>query len=202
MPAHPASRYSWLRRSTASSATDPSAANGVMSGTYTPSSRRPARHGREGTASASSRARRKTSSIIGSVSLPVNVFCWLRVVAAEHDGARRRHLDAVGELGSRHRQRSTRAPRSTRADRVVRERAEHHDHPHPVEQVELALEVRQARVALVGRRLVGRRRAPHRGGDVGVAQLEAVVDRRPTSAGWRTRCGTATRRGSRPSGRR
>ena len=32
-------------------------------------------HGREGTASASARARRKTSSIIGSVSLPVNVFC-------------------------------------------------------------------------------------------------------------------------------
>ena len=33
MPAQPASRYSWLRRSTASRATEPSAANGVMSGT-------------------------------------------------------------------------------------------------------------------------------------------------------------------------
>src|SRR6478736_3563255 len=32
-------------------------------------------HGREGTPSANARARRKTSSIIGSVSLPVNVFC-------------------------------------------------------------------------------------------------------------------------------
>ena len=36
-----------------------------------------ASHGREGTATASSRARRNTSSSIGSVSRPVNVFCWL-----------------------------------------------------------------------------------------------------------------------------
>ncbi len=34
-------------------------------------------HGREGTAPASARARRNTSSSIGSVRRPVNVFCWL-----------------------------------------------------------------------------------------------------------------------------
>src|SRR5438552_2254059 len=40
MPATPASRYSWQRRSTASSDTSPSDPNGVTSGTYTPRSRR------------------------------------------------------------------------------------------------------------------------------------------------------------------
>ena len=37
-----------------------------------------------------SRARAKTASIIGSVSRPVNVFCWLRVEAAEERAAGRR----------------------------------------------------------------------------------------------------------------
>ena len=53
-----------------------------------------------------------------------------------------------------------------------------------------------------GRRLVRRRRAADGRGDVGVVQLAGRRRRGPTRPGSRSRCGAATRRGSRPTGRR
>ena len=57
----------------------------------------------------------------------------------------------------------------------VAERAEDDDHAQPREEFELAHEIRAALVALGRRRLVRRRRATHRRGDVHVGESQTVV---------------------------
>ena len=68
------------------------------------------------------------------------------------------------------------AERARRPQRPVPgEGAEGDDHPAARQQLQLALQVGQAVVALLGGRLVGRRRAADDGGDVGVAQPQPVA---------------------------
>ena len=122
----------------------------------------------------SSRARRKTASSIGSVSLPVNVFCWLgwkqpRIVA--RGSAPRRGGRSAGAAGS-----------STPASRSADHSASYPNAP----SVTITL-TRSSSAS--SRSRYGRQRsrssgvglfaggAPHRRGDVGVAQLEPVVAR-------------------------
>src|SRR3954469_24295795 len=83
-------------------------------------------------------------------------------------------LRAVAEAWPRARRRPVRERRDAQR-RLPRERAEADDHARRPDEVELALEPRRASLALLGERLVGRRRAAHGGGDEAVAQLEPVV---------------------------
>src|SRR2546423_15529745 len=55
------------------------------------------------------------------------------------------------------------------------EGAEAHDHPHVLEKTQLAREVGQAGVALLGRRSILRRSAADAGGDVGAVQVQTIV---------------------------
>ena len=155
-------------------------------------------------------ARSKTASSIGSVRRPVNVFCWLGWNEHEQRPIRsaggvgvvgrptghRPHLDAVAEPrpGPHARTRRT-PPRSANAPR-------HTTTADPVEQRQLALQERTARVALGRQRLVGGRRALHRGRHPRAAQLQPVVGGHATSAGWPARPGASPGTASRPSGRR
>ena len=139
------------------------------------------------------RARRKTSSSMGSVSLPVNVFCCLGWKQPSTVTSAGRDLDAVRRTAGAASAAACRPAASTRATSPRRRTRRARRSPgRRASSVELADEVRQAPVALLGRRLVGGRRAAHRGRDVGVVQLEPVVGARPRSAGWRSRCGAAT----------
>ena len=90
---------------------------------------------------------------------------------AEHGDPAARNLEQVREPGP--------APGSSapnvadaqrRPHRLVAERTERDDHPHPVEELELAPQVRRALVALGRCRLVRGRRAANGRGDVRVAQ--------------------------------
>ena len=175
IPAQPASRYSWHRRVDRVEG-DGSVGRERGDERDVDPLQQPLGAWRQGIPSASSRARRKTSSS-HRLGQPAGERVLLtRVVAAEDHEPFGRHFETVGELRSRHRER--RAARGEDArQRFVGEPAEHHDDPHTLEQRQLALEIRQAPVALFGRRLVVRRRAPHRGRDVRVAQLEPVVRR-------------------------
>lgn len=80
----------------------------------------------------------------------------------------------MAEPRPRHGERRTRG-RQHPSHGVVRELSERDDHAHTFEQLELSDEIRQAPVSLLGSRLVRRRRAPHGGRDIGVAQLQPVV---------------------------
>ena len=115
----------------------------------------------------------RASSIAG-VSLPVNVFCWLGWKAPSSTYGPMR---ASAPCPKRGRGRGIASPMSPqRAQRPVpAERAQADDDPDVLEQRQLAGHVRQAAVAFGRRRLVGRRRAAHDGGDPGVGQDHAVV---------------------------
>ena len=165
-------------------------------------SRSSTRSGEIAAAAVSARARVKTASIIGSVSLPVNVFCWLGWKQPMIVGPRGRHLDEVTEARARTGQIDARVAQRGPQRLVRRSAPSVTIDLHPVEQRELAVQVRPAAVAFGRRGLVRRRRAPHGRGDVGVVQLEPVVGEPWTSAGSRTRRGATTRTASRPSGRR
>ena len=115
----------------------------------------------------------------------MNVFCWLgwneqSSVIGPAAPCRRPHvdLDAVAELRAR-------SNPEVAARRLVAERSETDDHPRVRQRGELPLEERRARVALGRQRLVVGRCALHGGGDPGVRQLQAVVDRHRRRAGWR-----------------
>ena len=89
---------------------------------------------------------------------------------------------------------AARHPRGQHAEsRVPGVRAEGRPSPARGEQRQLAREVRQAAVALVDRGLVGGRRAPHRGGDVGAARARSPSSARRT-AGWFANPARASRR--------
>src|SRR5262249_14191469 len=91
------------------------------------------------------------------------------VVRAEHRSAiRKRDFDAMTELRPR-------PQLVVRADRVPPELTECHDHAYRDQRLELALEVRLARVALERRRLVLWRRALHCRGDEAIVQFQAVT---------------------------
>ena len=123
-----------------------------------------------GSAAARSRARTRTSSSIAGVSLPVNVFCWLGWKQPS-----RRPCSAPCPKRGRGRGTATVEQRRRAQRRLPRERAEADHHARRADQRQLALEPRRAALALLRQRLVGRRRAAHRGGDPAVAQLEPVV---------------------------
>ena len=137
----------------------------------------------------------KTASIISSVSLPVNVFCWLGWKLPSSIGPPgRRVLGGVPEarLGTQPEQ---------PAGRVPGEGAQADDHRRP-QQLQLLGGVGQAVVALGRQRLVGRRSAAHRRADERAAQAQPVVavDRRGLVG--EARPVHATRTASRRSGRR
>ena len=99
------------------------------------------------------------------------------VVAAQHGAAVDRHLDAVPERRDARRQRHAGRPQG-RPQRGPAEAAEHDDHPQPrPQQLHLARQPRPAGVALLRCRLVRRRGAPHRRGDVDVVEAQPVVGR-------------------------
>ena len=111
---------------------------------------------------------------MGSVSLPVNVFCWLGWKQPSTTARRRRHLDTVAELRPRGGSGEP-APASTRATA---------SYANPPSTTITRTSRQERRAPAPGR--AGRCRAPpasacwraappHRGGDVRVAQLEAVV---------------------------
>ena len=132
-------------------------------------------------------ARVKTASSIGSVSRPVNVFCWLgwnehiSRAAARPDA---RHLERRVRSGA------AAARPSAAARRLVAERTQAHDDPQVAQQGAARVQVGAAAVTLVRRRLVGRRRALHRRRDPGAGERETVVADSGTSAGWPARRGT------------
>ena len=106
---------------------------------------------------------------MGSVSLPVKVFCWLGW--NEHSivrPSRQRDFGAVSEAGLR-------AQVQRPCDAVKGERAECDDDPDVRERCHLALQVGQAVIALFGQWLVARRGAADDGGDIGAGQAQAVV---------------------------
>ena len=82
------------------------------------------RSARRAQPAASSRARAKTASSMGSVSFPVKVFCWLTWY--EHRIVRRSSTGTSTPWPNRG---FGRTP-SSRARRVVADLAEHDDHPH------------------------------------------------------------------------
>ena len=106
-----------------------------------------------------------------------------RVEAAEHDAPAPSAPRPVAELGRGRRQRRAGGGEHP-ADRLVGERAEHHDHAGPGRAASSSrTRYGRQRVALLGRRLVGRRRAAHRRGDV--RGRAARARRRPTTdVGW------------------
>src|SRR5688572_26100616 len=65
--------------------------------------------------------------------------------------------------------------------------AERDDHAYAAQQVELALQIRSASANLLGQRLVTRRCAVGRGGDVGAGQTQSVIAR--TALGLRCESG-------------
>ena len=132
------------------------------------------RRGGASAGSASSLARARTASVIGSVSLPVKVFCWL---GWKQPSRVQRPRSASAPWPKRGFGRGVGTPIAARRaqEAVPAEGAEGDDHAGAVEQVELALQIREAVVALRRRRLVGGRRAADGGGDVGVDQPQAVV---------------------------
>ena len=136
-----------------------------------------------------------TASNIGTVRRPVNVFCWLgwydptsRYGPTSYDtpcpnrGFGRRRVAQGPERPER---------------RVPAERAERQDDPQLGQQRDLAGEERRARVALVVRGLVERRRAADGGGDVGIGQGQAVI-----RAARRRPVRQARRRAAPPTGSR
>ena len=129
-------------------------------------------------------ARAKTSSSIGSVSRPVKVFCWLTWKQPSTVGPpSQRDLRAVPERRHAGGHRVAGRPQH-RPQRRPAEAAEHHDGPHRRQQeAPLRGQPGRAGVALRGRRLVGRRGAPHRQRDRGCraapARRRAEVD-----VGW------------------
>ena len=84
------------------------------------------------------------------------------------------HLRAVAEPRARSRDRVSGA-RDRPQDAVPREGPERHDRAELCQRFELSHQERQASIALVGRRLVPRRRAAVDGGDIGTPQREPVV---------------------------
>ena len=147
---------------------------------------------------ASSFARSSTESIIGSVSLPVNVFCWLTWKQPSSTGpADVRLLGAVAELrlglggGAGQAQRG-----------VPRERAQADDHlrgrsaPAPARRRAGSV----SRSAGVG--LLAGGRAAHRRGHERAGQLQPVVARERLGLVGHPGAEQARRTGSRPSGRR
>ena len=85
------------------------------------------------------------------------------------------HLDLGAVTESRRRGRRRFSPSAEDAQHLRPRKAPQRDHHADVgEQVELGFQVGTAGLALLGRRLVGRRRAAHRGGDVRVAQSQPV----------------------------
>src|SRR5579875_2332545 len=96
------------------------------------------------------------------------------VVAADQDVAADLKLGAVGEAGPGAGDR--RPPGGQRPQRrVPGEAAQAEDHPHLLEQLELAHQVGQAVVPLGGRRAVGGRGAADGRGDVAAVQTQAVI---------------------------
>jgi len=104
----------------------------------------------------SARARVKTASIIGLVSRPVNVFCWLGVERAEErQPVTGVPQHVVAEFGQR--ARVLQAGREAQPQRrVPGEPAEADDELDGGQQLELAHRPRQARVALPRAQSVGR----------------------------------------------
>ncbi len=115
-----------------------------------------------------------TLASIAGVSRPVNVFCWLGWNEPTTVYGPTRASTPCPNLG---RGRGTRvAEVAERTEHAVpAERTEGDDHPDPSEQGKLTAEERQAGVALVGRRLVGRRRAVDDGADPDAGQGQPVV---------------------------
>ena len=138
------------------------------------------------------RARRSTVSSIGGVSTPVNVFCWLGwYVPRSRYGPTATSAPCPKRGFGRTTCPSRRAPKPG----IPRVRAERHDHADPGQQPELQREPRCTRVALLDRRLVGGRRAAHRGSDVGVEERSPSSGRRLTGRSANpTACSAAKRK--------
>ena len=152
---------------------------------------------------ARSRAASNTSSSIGAVSRPVNVFCWEGwKQPSSGSGPPSPKLAPWPKRGRGRgdRQAAQRAQRA--APRPRRRRRGRRPRGRRRRSVELGAGPGQAGVALRGRRPVRGRRAAHGGGDPQAAQPQAVAGVARRRAGWRSRRGAARRRGSRRTGRR
>ena len=146
---------------------------------------------------ARTRARSNTASNIGSVSLPVKVFCWLGWY--EHTTLRPSGHGASTPCPNRGRGRSAELV----GDDLVGELAEgHHDPRARRAGPARACKKGRQRVALGRCRLVLRRRAAHGGEDVGARAARARRRWPRSSAGWRGPPATARRTASHRSGRR
>ena len=104
----------------------------------------------------------------------MKVFCWLgwndpTGVSRADRRPRRRGRSEAADAGR------ARAAGEDAEDGVPAELAEGDDHAHLVEDRDLAGQERGARVALLDRRLVGRRGAPDGGGDPHAGEGQAVV---------------------------
>ena len=110
------------------------------------------------------------------VSRPVKVFCWLGWKDPSTVRGPTATSAAWPNLG-RGRGTGSPLPGQRRQQRLPREGAQGDGHPQPGEdQLELPVQPRRAGVALGRRRLVVRRRAPHRGHHPGADQGLAVAD--------------------------
>ena len=157
-----------LERSTVekarSSPTDPLAAS-ALGVPVRPESRRPA--SRPGATISDARA--NTASNIGSVSTPVNVFCWLGWY--EHSSAR-----PSGRACSARWPNFGRGRRPSSIGHALEsELAQHHDDAQVLQKLQLPGQVGGAGRTLARIRLVGRRRTVDRRRDVEVTQDQAVV---------------------------
>ena len=141
-----------------------------------------------------------TASSIGAVSRPVKVFCWLGWYVPRSAYGPTADLGAVPE--PRPRRDDVAARRQDPERRVPGERPERDDHPDIGQQGQLPDEIRHAAIALIERRLVGRRGAADGRRDVGTAERQSVVGAdggRAVGEARRVEGGPA---GSRPSDRR
>ena len=118
-----------------------------------------------------------TASIIAGRQLAGERVLLAGVKAAEQRPRLAVGDHAVAELRLRPRHRAPPRRRAQPQRALPREAAEAHDDVHVRQQRDLALEPVRAVRALLRRRQVRRRRAAHRGDDVGAAQREPVVAR-------------------------
>ena len=123
------------------------------------------------------RARANTASNMGSVSTPVKVFCWLGWY--EHRSVRPSGSGVLGQVAELRARPQARRP----GHALAGELAQHHDHPHVVEERQLPGQDRgRRRPAPLGSGLLAGRGAVHGGRDVGVA--ETRPSSRAVLVGW------------------
>ncbi len=122
------------------------------------------------------RARVSTTSSIGGRQGAREGVLLADVIRAEDRGLSTigcgRHVDLEAVREAR-----PRSHAEIGGQHLIRELPQRQQHPRLVEQRELALQERPAPVAFSGCRLVRRRRASHRRGDVRAVQTQTVIDR-------------------------